>query len=76
MAHRTNVHIPAHPVVRLEVPGFCRFCGDVAWLADNDGPLHACCELWAAELAAQRPCPSCSEARSAKRKAGGNRRKG
>lgn len=64
---RGNVHVPPKDLRRLELPGVCRFCGDPTWMADDDGPLHPCCEMWAAVLAAGKPCPACAQSRSATR---------
>jgi hypothetical protein len=42
----------------------CRYCGLPSWLSDDTGPLHPCCQLWAAELQAGRPCPACAASRT------------
>lgn len=62
---RTNRYVPPRPMRVLEIPGLCRLCGDTAWQADAEGPVHVCCVSWAAELAAGRPCLSCASARAA-----------
>lgn len=63
-----NVYVPPRPVRRLVEAGLCRYCDTVAWLADDNGPLHLCCEMWASDLVAGKPCPSCSESRSVRRR--------
>lgn len=49
-------------------PDVCRYCGDATWLTDDDGPVHACCARWAADLAAGQPCPSCETSRARRRR--------
>lgn len=64
-ARRTNVYVAPRPMRVLTIPGLCRLCGDPAWQADTEGPVHVCCISWAAELTEGRPCLSCASARAA-----------
>lgn len=68
-APRTNVLPPRRPLRSLTSPRPCRFCGRNAYLADADGALHPCCEMWRAELEKGRPCPACSSSEAGARKA-------
>lgn len=45
----------------LARPVPCRFCGEPAWGADQDGPLHLCCAFWRAQLAAGHACSACGD---------------
>jgi hypothetical protein len=65
---KTNVLIPPKPITVLEHGEQCRYCGRLAFIADEDGPVHRCCEMWAVELAAHRPCPSCAAGSAGNRK--------
>lgn len=40
--------------------GPCRLCGRAAYLADDEGPAHPCCVLWA-EAAPGVDCPACRQ---------------
>lgn len=60
---KTNVHIPPKPTTILKQGDQCRFCGRLAFIADEIGPVHRCCEMWAVELKDHRKCPSCDAGR-------------
>lgn len=64
---KTNVYIPPQPTTILKQGDQCRFCGRLAFIADEIGPVHRCCEMWAVELGEHRPCPSCVSAHAGNR---------
>lgn len=59
----TNVYVAPKALTILAVAEPCRFCELDAFTADETGPLHVCCQSWAAELAKGKPCPACAESR-------------
>lgn len=42
-----------------DTPQPCRYCGRDAWMADDVGPTHACCKMWAV-LTPDAPCLACA----------------
>jgi hypothetical protein len=46
-------------MTRVTNAGRCRYCQAPAFIADDDGPVHACCRAWRDVIAAGYGCPSC-----------------